>query len=189
MLPAVAQRHWKWMDIRQPINKIAHSVNAGFCFANYFWMLHTQQKLGQRHVYHWVTSPLLLITLCNHLGPEDINCCSFASGMFDHSWCVQDLSCSTVRGRCSLILLFIMRHTFLIGDWLACSPDLSSTHTLCLRSHTVVTVQNEAWHCPAEIDMEFLGKVVVLTAAYTSPKFQHKPLHQWYLHIYADHPC
>ena len=37
--------------------------------------------------------------------------------------------------------------------------------------------------------MEFLGKVVILTAAYVSPKFQHKPPHQWYLHIYADHPC
>ena len=50
-------------------------------------------------------------------------------------------------------------------------------------------MQNVAWHCPAEIDMEFLGKVVVLTAAHVSPKFQHKPPHQWYLHIYADHPC
>ena len=34
--------------------------------------------------------------------------------------------------------------------------------------------------------MEFLGKVIVLMAAYISPKFQHKPPH---LHIYADHPC
>ena len=50
-------------------------------------------------------------------------------------------------------------------------------------------MQNEAWHCPAEIDMEFLGKVVILTAAYVSPKFQHKPPHQWYLHIYADLPA
>ena len=30
-------------------------------------------------------------------------------------------------------------------------------------------MQNEAWHCPAEIDMEFQGKVVVLTAASVSP--------------------
>ena len=41
----------------------------------------------------------------------------------------------------------------------------SSTHTLLY----------EAW--------EFLGKVVVLTAAYVSPKFKHKPPHKWYLHI------
>ena len=53
--------------------------------------------------------------------------------------------------------------------------------TLCNRLGT----ENEAWHCPAEIDMESLGKFVVLTAAYVSQKFQHKPLHQWYLHIHG----
>ena len=66
------------------------------------------KKLGQRHAYHWVTSPFLLITLCNCLGTEDINCCSFASGIFAHSWCIQDLSWSTVRGRHCLIILFMM---------------------------------------------------------------------------------
>ena len=35
------------------------------------------KKLGQMHIYRWVTSPFLLITLCN----EVINCCIFASGM------------------------------------------------------------------------------------------------------------
>ena len=30
---------------------------------------------------------------------------------------------------------------------------------------------------------KFLGKVMVLMAEYVSPEFQHKPLHQWYLHI------
>ena len=59
-------------------------------------------------------------------------------------------SCSTVCGYCCLILLFMMGHTISIGD---ISADL---------------VQNEAWHCPAEIDMEFLGKVIVFTAAYVS---------------------
>ena len=29
-------------------------------------------------------------------------------------------------------------------------------------------MQNESWHCPAEIDMEFLGKVIILMAAYLS---------------------
>ena len=33
--------------------------------------------------------------------------------------------------------------------------------------------------------MEFKGKVVVLMEADVSPKFQHKPPHQWYLHIYS----
>ena len=43
---------------------------------------HSKKKLGQRHVDHWLTSPFLLITLFNRLGTEDINCYSFASGMF-----------------------------------------------------------------------------------------------------------
>ena len=29
---------------------------------------------------------ILLITLCNCLRTEDFNCCSFASGIFAHSW-------------------------------------------------------------------------------------------------------
>ena len=49
------------------------------------------------------------------------NCCSFAS-------------C-----RHCLICLFMMRHTFLIGDRSGLQADQSSTHTLCLRSHAVVT--------------------------------------------------
>ena len=36
---------------------------------------HLKKMLGQRHVYHWVTSPFLLITLCNRFGTEYINCC------------------------------------------------------------------------------------------------------------------
>ena len=66
--------------------------------------------------YHWVTSPFLLIALCNLLGTKDINCWSLVSGIFAHSWCIQDLTCSTVNGHHCLILLFMMRHTFSIGD-------------------------------------------------------------------------
>ena len=51
------------------------------------------------------------ITLCNRLETENIHCCSFA-----HSWCIQDLSCSTVHGRRCLILLFMMHHTFSIEN-------------------------------------------------------------------------
>ena len=119
------------------INLVKYNLNI-----NKFWnwcLQHTPKLLGQRHVYHWVTSPFLLITLCNHLGTEDINCCSFASGIFAHSWCIQDLSCSTVRGRRCLILLFMMRHTFSIGDRSGLQAGQSSTRTLCLRSHAVVT--------------------------------------------------
>ena len=57
----------------------------------------------------------LLITLCNGLGTENINCC-FASGIFAHCWCIQDLSCSTVCGHHCLILFFMMRHKCSIGD-------------------------------------------------------------------------
>ena len=96
------------------------------------------KKLGQRHVYHWVASSFL-ITLCNCLGTEDINCCSFASGIFAHSWCIQDLSCPTVRGCCCLILLFMMCHTFSIGDRSGLQAGQSSTHTLCPLSHALVT--------------------------------------------------
>ena len=40
---------------------------------------------AQKVVDHWATSPFLLITLCNGLETEDINCCSVASGSFAHS--------------------------------------------------------------------------------------------------------
>ena len=88
--------------------------------------------------------------------------------MFAYSCCIQD--CSTVCGRCCLILLFMMCHTFLIGDRSELQAGQSSTRNLCLRSHAVVTC---AEFCIAEIDMEFLGKAVVLTAAFVSPNFQH----------------
>ena len=82
---------------------------------------------------------VMLPTLCNHLGTEDINCCSFASGIVAHSWCIQDLSCSTVRGCRCLILLFMMRYTFSIGDRAGLQAGQSSTRSLCLQSHDVVT--------------------------------------------------
>ena len=35
----------------------------------------------------------------------------------------------------------------------------------------------------------FLGNVIAFwMVAHASPKFQHKSLHQWYLHLYSDHP-
>ena len=119
------------------------------------WCLqHTQRKLGQRHVYHWVTSPFILITLCNDLGTEDIKYCSFASGIFAHSCCIQDLSCSTVHGRRHLIPLHVAGY---VGDRSGLQAGHSSTCTLCLRSHAVVTgiallksyseKQAEMWTC------------------------------------------
>ena len=107
---------------------------------------HKEFILSERHIYPWVTSPFLLIKFCNDLGTEDINDCSFAMGIFAHSWCIQDL----------------MDNTFSIGD-----RQSSQAHALyAYEAKLLQLVQNEAWHCPAEMDMEFLGKVVILTAAY-----------------------
>ena len=46
-------------------------------------------------------------------------------------------------------------------------------------------MQNEAWHCPAEMDMEFLGKVVVFDGLHVSNSY--KSLYQWYLHMQITH--
>ena len=134
----------------------------------------TQKKLGEAHVHHWVTSTFLLITLCNRLGTEDMNCCSFATGIFPHSWCIQDLSCSTVCGRRCLILLFMMHHTFSIGDrsGLQARP-VKHTHSMPTKPRCC----NSCRMRPGIVllNLEFLGRVIVLMAVYISPKFQHKP--------------
>jgi len=43
-------------------------------------------------------------------------------------------------------------------------------------------VQNEVWHCPAEITTELFGKDVALMAVNVSAKCQNTPQHQWYSH-------
>ena len=129
-----------------------------FYFLNTFWnwcLQYTQNMLWQRHVYHWVTktSPFLLITLCNLLGTEDINYCRFASGIFSHSWCIQDLSCSTFCSHCCLILLFMMRHTFSIGDRSGLQAGQSSTRTLIEKNLIISTniCKNSYYTCIYEI--------------------------------------
>ena len=80
--------------------------------------------------------------------------------LFYHCWCIQDLSCTTVSiHRCRLhdaAYIFNRRQIWTAGQ--------SSTRTICVRSHAVVTYRMRS--CPVEIDMEFQGKVVLLTAAY-----------------------
>ena len=71
----------------------------------------TLKKSWDRGMFTTCLSPFLLITLCNCLGTEYINCCSFERGIFAHSWCIQDFNCSTGGRRC-LILLFMMRPPF-----------------------------------------------------------------------------
>lgn len=52
-------------------------------------------------------------------------------------WC--DLSCSTAQGLCCHILCFIMDHTFSMGDGSGLHTGQSTTCTLLVGSHTVVT--------------------------------------------------
>lgn len=63
----------------------------------------------------------------------------FVSGIFACFCCMQDFSCSTVRGQRYLILFFIMCHTFHRRRkiWTA-GRSVEHTHTLCLGSHAVV---------------------------------------------------
>ena len=89
-----------------------------------------------------------------------MNCCSIESGMFAHYWCPGCLN-----------LIFMMRHTFSIEDRSGLQAGQSSTHTLCLWSHAVVT--RAEWGLA--LSCWYRHGVVVLTAANVSPKFKHKP--------------
>lgn len=64
----------------------------------------------------WLTSPFLLITTC----PD--------------SYWRQESSCSTVC--CCCCLLFMMQHRLPLGDRSGLLGGKSTTHTMCLRSHT-----------------------------------------------------
>ncbi len=77
-----------------------------FCkYHNFFDCYNTlQKKLGQRHVYHCVKLPFLLITHFKNLGIKDAHLLSFASKLFAQSYLIQDFSYSTVHIHCCLIL-------------------------------------------------------------------------------------
>ena len=96
-------------------------------------------EVGKGHVYHFVTSPFLLITLNKHFGREETNSLSFSCGILSHSCLMNRFSCSTVRGLLCRILRFIMRHTFSMGDRSGLQAGQGRTWTLLLRSHAVVT--------------------------------------------------
>ena len=95
------------------------------------------------------------------------------------------LTCLTVRGHHCMAHHEEENQTISIGDRSGLQAGQSSTRTLYLRSHAVVT--------PAEWGLALScwnrhgvpGKSFHLDDSI----FQHKPPHQWYLHIYADHPC
>lgn len=97
-----------------------------------------QLSWDSMYVYHCVTSPFLLTTL-KCLGTEDTNGWSFVGGIFSHSCLMYDFRPSTVRGVRCHILRFIMRHAFPMDCRSGLQADQSSTNTLLLRSHAVVT--------------------------------------------------
>ena len=84
-------------------------------------------------------SPFLLITLNKRLGTEDTKFWSFVGGNLYHSCLIYDFSCSTVRGLRCRILCFIMGRPFSMGDRSGLQAGQSSTCTLLLWSHAVVT--------------------------------------------------
>ena len=63
----------------------------------------------------------------------------------------------------------MMRHAFLIWDRYGLQAGQSSTRTLCLWSHAARLCRMR----PGIVLLKFLGKVIILTAAYVAPKFQH----------------
>ena len=80
-----------------------------------------------------------LTTLSKRLGTEETNFWSFSGGILSHSCLMYSLSCSTVRDLHCCILHFIMLHTFSMGDRSGLQAGQSSTCTLLLWSHAVVT--------------------------------------------------
>ena len=112
-----------------------------YCFfANihsfWIWCLqHVLKDLGQGHVYYCITSPLLLRKLNKYLDP---NCWSVVCEIFlILAW--YTTSVAQQWGVCCHILPFIMRHTFSMGDRSGLQAGQSSSRTLLLRSHIVVT--------------------------------------------------
>ena len=99
------------------INDVFSLINV-FIFVKYKQskkcMPATNKKGGTEAFCYWVTSPFLLITLCNRLGTEDINCYSFESGFFCPF--LVYIRLELLNSPWSLILLFVMRQTFSIGD-------------------------------------------------------------------------
>ncbi len=115
-----------------------------------------------------------------HLTIEDTNCQS-ACKFFYQSCLIQDFSCSSVCRHYCLILLFMMGHTFSIGDR---SAGWSVT-SVCLWNHSVVA------HAKWDLALfwsnihGFPMKHVILMAVYVSVQSQYMPPCQWYLRKYA----
>lgn len=111
---------------------------------------------------------LFLITIFTHLGIKNIhfrkrNFCPFL-----------------LYTRPESVVTFVWfssSSTFSVGGRSGLQAGQSSTHTLYAYEATLLYIgQNEAWHCPAEIAMEFLGKDAILMVAHVSPKFHYKNL-------------
>ena len=103
---------------------------------------------------------------------EDIICCSFASGIFAHSWCILGVRLKLLKSLWSPLSDSPLHDAAYIFNrrqiWNA-GRQISQAYALYAYEATLLKlVQNEAWYCPAEIDMECLGKIVLLTAVYVS---------------------
>lgn len=70
----------------------------------------------------------------------------FVRGIFAHLCWIQNLSCSTVRGRRCLILLFVMHHAFSIDNRSGMQAGQSSTGTVCLRSCCRMCKMSLGWN-------------------------------------------
>ena len=66
---------------------------------------------------------------------------------------------------------------------LDCRQPVKHTHSMPTKPRCCNSCRMRPFLCPAEIDMEFLGKVVILAAAYDSPKFPNKPPNQLEKHF------
>jgi len=123
------------------------------------------KKMGKRHVYHFVTSPFLLIALSECLGIEDCPISPDTRQRLDSLW--SSLSDSP----------FMMGLTFSIGDR---SGLQAGTSILRCRASTKPLM------CRMMPGIVLLPREdVILMAVYVSVGSQYTPPHQWCLHIYA----
>lgn len=94
-------------------------------------------------------------------------------------------SCSTVCARRSLILLFMMDHTFSIGDRTGLLAGQSSTSTVSMKPCSFSMCKMR----PSIVLLKYpqISQEKTLMAACVSIKSQYNLLRRWYLHTYASH--
>lgn len=105
-------------------------------------MQHTPKMLGQRELYHWVTSHFLLHTV---IFLELKKLLQFYTQNLCNSCCKK-----VSNSLWSAVWFSLMMHqTISVGDGSGLEAGQSSTQTLFMKSD---------WYCSPEIHMEFLGR-------------------------------